>query len=438
MTGPATLAEPLARRSGAVFARMGQNALWLLGGRGFQAIASLIYLGLAARTLGLSGFGDFSIVLAYGQAIANLAQFQSWQTVIRYGAVHIDGGDRGRLGRLLGLTTLLDIGGALAGAALAAAGVLVAGDWLDWSGDEQQRAALFGVLLLLSIGATPTGMLRLVDRFDLITWCQAVGPLVRLIGSAAAWLMDGDIGWFLASWAAAALLQHAATWIAALSRSRLPLKIGRRRFSRAARENAGIWRFMFFTNAAGTIGLLTEQVATLAVGGVAGASAAGGYRIAAKIARALARPVQIAGRILYPELARLHASRDHEALDHVVRRTTLVSFGLSLAVVLIAIVAGPLLIRLLAGTGYGFAHGLLVILATGVALELSGFALEPQLTAHGRAGDVLVIRIVGALTFGLLLWLLIGPMGAAAAAIATAAASLVMRIHIGLVARTLA
>lgn len=436
MNGPVTLAEPLARRSAAVFARMGQNALWLLGGRGFQAVASLLYLGLAARTLGLHGFGEFSIILAYGQAIANLAQFQSWQTVIRYGAVHIDTGESARLARLLGLTTLLDIGGALAGAMAAAVGVLVAGNWLGWSGYEQQRAALFGVLLLLSIGATPTGMLRLVDRFDLITWCQAVGPLVRLAGSVIAWLMGGDIGWFLASWAAAALLQHAATWTAALTRSRLPLAMGRRRFLRAAGENPGIWRFMFFTNAAGTIGLLTEQVATLAVGGVAGASAAGGYRIAAKIARALARPVQIAGRILYPELARLHAGRDHEAINHVVRRTTVISFGLAVAVVLIAIAAGPLLIRLLAGADYAFAHGLLMILAISVALDLSGFALEPQLIAHGRAGDVLVIRAIGALTFGLLLWLLIGPLGATAAAVATAASSFIMRIHIGLVARS--
>lgn len=432
MTPPSTTIAAEPPRSGAVFARMGQNILWLLGGRGFQAIASLIYLGLAARTLGVQGFGAFALVLAYGQAIANIAQFQSWQTVIRYGTIHQASGDGSRLGRLLGFTTMLDIAGALAGAAIAALGVAVAGAWLGWSGAEERRAAWFGVALLLSIGATPTGMLRLVDRFDLIAYCQAVGPLVRLAGSTAAWITNADIGLFLASWAAAALLQHAATWTAALGWSGLPIRIGWRRFVGAARENGGIWRFMFITNLSASISLLTEQLATLAVGGVAGVSAAGGFRIAAKIARALAKPVQIAARVLYPELARLHASADHATLDHVMARTIRVSLVLALAVIVIAVVAGPLLIRVLAGNGYASAHILLVILAAGVALDLSGMAIEPLLTAHGRADRVLFIRLCGGLTFAAVLLPLVGAIGAAAAALATAAASLVMRVQLGL------
>ncbi|MFD2499396.1 lipopolysaccharide biosynthesis protein [Rhizorhabdus histidinilytica] len=112
-----------AHQGGAVFARMARNLAWLLGGRGFQAVASLLYLGLAARTLGPARFGEFTLVLAYGQAIANVAQFQSWQTVIRYGTIHIVAGARDRLGRLLGLTTLFDCGGAILGAIAAAAGL---------------------------------------------------------------------------------------------------------------------------------------------------------------------------------------------------------------------------------------------------------------------------------------------------------------------------
>ncbi len=431
MTPPAALTTAPPRGSGAVFGRMGQNLLWLLGGRGFQAVASLLYLGLAARSLGLQGFGEFSMVLAYGQAIANIAQFQSWQTVIRYGMLHLTSGSDGRLGRLLGLTTALDIGGALAGAAMAGLGVAIAGTWLGWNGAEQQQAAWFGIALLLSIGATPTGMLRLVDRFDLTTYCQAVGPLVRLAGAVAGWMMHADIGFFLASWAAAALLQHAATWIVALRWSKLPLRIAPSGLRRAVRDNVGIWRFMFVTNAAASIGLLTEQLATLAIGGTAGASAAGGFRIAAKIARALAKPVQIAARILYPELARLHASADHATLDHVFSCTSRLSLGLALAVVAIALLGGQLLIRLVAGEDYGFAYVFLAILAVGVALDLSGLALEPLLTAHGRADSVLAIRVCGAVAFAAVLLPLLQPIGAAAAAIATVAASLVMRILLG-------
>jgi O-antigen/teichoic acid export membrane protein len=415
----------------AIFSRMGRNLVWLLGGRGFQAVASIAYLGIAARALGPAGFGEFSLVLAYGQAIANVAQLQSWQTVIRYGTLHIAAAARDRLGRLLAFTTMLDVAGALLGAAVALLAVPLVASFLGWAPHEQGRAAWFGVALLLSIGATPTGMLRLVDRFDLITYAQAVGPLVRLAGAVLVWLRGGGVEQFLVAWAAAALLQHLATWSLALLCTDLSIRMSRASLSRNHIENPGIWRFMLTTNAAGTIGLLSEQLATLAVGGVAGATAAGGFRIASKIARALARPIQIAARIVYPELARLHAHEDSATFNMVGSRVARLGLLLGGVALLLGTLCGPLLIRLLAGEEFGFARWMLALLALGVAVDLSGFTLEPLLVARGEAGLVLRVRLIGALLFAVLLLgglYLFGPIGAAAA---TVVASLLMRFLLG-------
>lgn len=415
----------------AIFSRMGRNLVWLLGGRGFQAVASIAYLGIAARALGPAGFGEFSLVLAYGQAIANVAQLQSWQTVIRYGTLHIAAAAQDRLGRLLAFTTLLDVAGALLGATVALLAVPLIASFLGWAPHEQGRAARFGVALLLSIGATPTGMLRLVDRFDLITYAQAVGPLVRLAGAAFVWLQGGGVEQFLIAWAAAALLQHLATWSLALLCTDLPIRMSRESLSRSRIENPGIWHFMLTTNAAGTIGLLSEQLATLAVGGMAGATAAGGFRIASKIARALARPIQIAARIVYPELARLHAHEDNATFDMVGARVAKLGLLLGALALLLGTLCGPLLIRLLAGEAFIFARWILALLALGVAVDLSGFTLEPLLVARGEAGLVLRVRLIGALLFAVLLLgglCLFGSIGAAAAMVV---ASLLMRFLLG-------
>jgi len=48
---------------------------------------------------------------------------------------------------------------------------------------------------------------------------------------------------------------------------------------------------------------------TLAVVGAAGRAAAGGYRLASRLAKAVAKPIRLVGRVLYPELARLVAWR---------------------------------------------------------------------------------------------------------------------------------
>src|SRR3954471_14764320 len=104
----------------AIFKRMARNIAWLLGGRGFAAVVSLGYLALTVRALGPHGFGTFTLVLTFGQMIAQFVQFQSWKTVLRYGASCLEAGDHDRLARLLGLTATLDWLAAISGAAIAA------------------------------------------------------------------------------------------------------------------------------------------------------------------------------------------------------------------------------------------------------------------------------------------------------------------------------
>ena len=62
-----------------------RNAGKLGMGRGFQAVCSLAYLGVAARCLGTEGFGALVLIHSLSRAIAQLARFQSWRFTIRFG-----------------------------------------------------------------------------------------------------------------------------------------------------------------------------------------------------------------------------------------------------------------------------------------------------------------------------------------------------------------
>ncbi len=437
MTPPPSPAAPAAAATRPVYRRMGLNVAWLLGGKGFGGVASLIYLAVAARALGPAQFGLFSLVLAYGQTIANLMQFQSWQAVIRYGAQHRADGEPGRLARLLGFTTTLDLATAVLGAGIAWLGVGLAGPWLGWSAVEQRDAALFGAALLLSIGATPNGVLRLFDRFDLLTYCQAIGPSVRVIGSLTAWWLGGGVPGFLAVWASAALIQSGVTWFVALGpRQRRPA-LGRAAFAQAARENRRIWRFSWMTNLSSSLTVTGEQAATLAIGGVVGTSMAGGYRLASRVAKGLVKPVQAMARVLYPEMARLVATDDRATLARIAGRVELVTAGLAVVVVAVFAVAGGTVLTLLAGPGFGSARELLLLLAVAAAIDLSGLGLEPVLNAHGKAGKVLAGRAAGAAVNLGGLAVLLPLLGAEGAAVAAIASSLTVRLWLGLSARQL-
>ncbi|MCB2084010.1 MAG: oligosaccharide flippase family protein, partial [Sphingomonadaceae bacterium] len=66
--------------------RLLRNIGWLLSGRAVNAVLSLVYLALATRSLGIEQFGYFALIVALGQTVTGLANFQTWQFVVRWGA----------------------------------------------------------------------------------------------------------------------------------------------------------------------------------------------------------------------------------------------------------------------------------------------------------------------------------------------------------------
>ena len=53
--------------------RIMANTVWLLGGKGFGALCGLAYLAILTHSLGLKGFGHFSLI--FGMAQDHLADF---------------------------------------------------------------------------------------------------------------------------------------------------------------------------------------------------------------------------------------------------------------------------------------------------------------------------------------------------------------------------
>lgn len=185
-----------ASRNGTL-ARILENAGWLLAGKGVGAVLSLVYLGIATRTLGPSGFGQFVLILGVAQAISSFVSFQTWQAVVRFGMAHFQAGRRDALSRVLAFTLALDYGGALAGCLLALAGIDFLGDWFGWDRVVRTEALLFAFVVLLSTRSTPIGILRLHDRFGVAAAADAVTPVTRMIGALAALLFAPSVKGFL-------------------------------------------------------------------------------------------------------------------------------------------------------------------------------------------------------------------------------------------------
>src|SRR5947209_5913876 len=382
-----------------VLSRAGRNFGWLAGSTGFSAVASLFYVALAARTLAPRGFGSFALVMTYGELVTNLAQFQSWKALTSFGAAHQRVGNKARLQRLFGYTAFLDFLSGLAGALIGSLGVLLVGPWLHWMPGDELAAVWFTTALLLTSSTTPAGILRLFDRFDLQVYSETIAQITRLAGCIAGWAIGAGIVWFLAVWALAALLQLVAQWAAVLALGQR-FSLGRRAFELTAHENRGLWPFMLKTNVSSTLSLFWMQCGTLVVGMRAGPIDAGGFRLAHRFSLALVKPVEIAAKAVFPELAHLVAGSDKKNLGKVLARVSSISAAIGGLIVLAIGLWGRDILHLVAGYRFEFAQEYLFLLSIAAAVNVAGFALEPLLNAHFRAGAVLRAYAVAALLYG--------------------------------------
>lgn len=361
--------------------RLLQNMGWLLGGRGVNAVFSLVYLALATRTLGLQDFGYFALIIALGQTVTGLANFQTWQFVVRWGA------EEQGPGEATGFAIALDFLSVVLGSLLAGALVWSTAYWLPLPGELRWAAFGYCIVSLLAMRSTPTGLLRLRFRYGLATAAETVQPLVRACGAVLAVLLMPTVIGFVVAWAASEVAVAIALWIAALRRDRI--EFSKISLLRLPRDHPDAWRFVVATNLSGSLSVGGKQVMILLVGAFAGEAFAGGFRVAAQLGQALVQLAQTVSKAIYPEL--VHAREDAQAIARRMANIALIGGVLA---VLVALLFGRWGLEAIAGEEFGVVYWAMVILAIGGAIELVGASLESLLVSANRAGTAFLVRAI--------------------------------------------
>ena len=386
--------------------RMLTNTIWLLGGKGFGAICSLLYLAILTRTLGIKGFGHFSLIFGTSQALIALAGFQTWRIVVRYGAEYVHNKNWDAFGRLSALCGMLDVFGAITGTVIAWVVFFKFGDALDINPHLVTTAFWFNVAAIWALVSAPTGIVRALDRFDAATYVEAIVPIGRLVAAVVIWLTGPSLVRFLVAWAVIDLIEAALYWW--LARRLAPQAINwrvMRNWRQALTENVGIVRFFLVTFATATVDAAIRNGPLLAVGYFAGTKAAGLVRLAQQLSQGLGKLSTLLTRSAYAEIARARFAAASGEFRKLVIQTSLLAGVASALVVLLAVLLGKQLLALLGGADFGAAHVILIPLTIGAAFELASVAFEPVLHSTGNARQALVAKLLslGVLTISIAL-----------------------------------
>ena len=191
-------AEPANRKRGSgaksAWRNVLGNASVILSERIVFGVVNIAAAAVATRAVGFEAFGAVVLVHAYARLFGDMLRFQSWQAVLRYGAPALANGRTQDLRRLLGLTLRLDLI-ALAGSITAA--ILFSGfvaSIFSWPEETARWAPLYALAIAFMATDTPTGVLRLLDRFGILAVRHAMNASIRLTGAALVWMLGIEGG----------------------------------------------------------------------------------------------------------------------------------------------------------------------------------------------------------------------------------------------------
>ncbi|WP_347303773.1 lipopolysaccharide biosynthesis protein [Croceibacterium sp. TMG7-5b_MA50] len=374
------------------------NLGWIAGGKGFGAVCSLAYLAVLSQSLGVRGFGHFSLIFGTGQALVAIVGFQTWKTLVRFGAEAVHRADWARFGRLVWLCGLIDAVGVAVGIALAAVIYYSFADALELNPDFVDMAFTFNCVLLVSRLTTATGIVRVLDRFDVATYVEALNPVGRLVAAFVILGIGASVERFLFAWAALELASAIAYWAAAWYLA--PHAIRRQHFGnfgQVVRDHPGVLNFFGMTYAGSMLDALFRQGPLLAVGHFLGTSAAGIYRLADQLAQGFGKASQLLSRAVYPEFARARFADGMTGFRRLVLQVTAMAAGAGLVVTMLALAFGSDLLALLGGDDFARGGAVLIPLVAGAAFDLAGATYEPILHSLGHAFYPLVARALAGL-----------------------------------------
>jgi O-antigen/teichoic acid export membrane protein len=374
-----------------------KNSSYLVVSKAIAAVAALATLAFAGRSLGVVMFGMLILITSYAKAASGLSKFQSWQLIVRYGGQALGSGETDEFKASTGFAFALDVVSGFGGMILAILLLPLLGGLFGIT-DQYLLVAMVYCTLLPTMGAaTPVGVLRSLDRFDLISWQGTTYPIARAILSGIAWQMDAPFEAFVAIWYVTDLGGDLYLWFLAWRELRRRDLLQGIRPTLKPDKLPGAWRFAIHVNLTSSLTAAWGPIARLVVGGLVGPAGAAIYRIAASLADSAQKPADLLGKVYYPEVVRMDLKSKKPW--KLMLRGTVLATAVGVVGLLVLLVAGRPLIDALFGSEFLPAYPVLLVLMAVPLLAMISFPLVPMLYALDRPDAPLNARLIGTILY---------------------------------------
>jgi O-antigen/teichoic acid export membrane protein len=374
-----------------------KNVSYLAASRGVAAVAGIATLAFAGRGLGVTLFGMLILISSYAQAASGLSKFQSWQLIIRYGGAALTAGDHGTFKQATGFALALDLVSGLVGMAAAMALLPILGPWFKIPAQYLWLAMVYCALLPTMGAATPIGVLRALDRFDLISWQGTADPIARAFLAGIAWWMGFSFPAYVAIWFITNLGGDLYLWFLAWRELRRRDLLQGIRPTFRPTELVGAWKFAIHVNLTSSLMTAWSSIARLLVGGLLGPASAGLYRVAAGLADSTQKPADLLAKAYFPEVMRMNLATKHPW--RLMLRGIALATAFGIAAVSLVVVGGKALLAALLGPEFIPAYPVLLVMLGVPLLAMLSFPMPSMLYALDRPDAPLKARLMATIAY---------------------------------------
>ncbi len=397
-------------------------------------------------------FGSILFLHAYMLFFAEVATFQSWQSIIRFGTDDVEDNDPNRLSRLMKFCIKLDgISAILAytsGVLLFSGYIMLVSRFPSLAPQAdgfdivalKPLVAAYCTVVLFQVTGTPIGILRLFDKFNALAIGALVMPAFRLLGAIIASMQGWGMVGFLCVW-----------WFASVSGYLFKVFLGvfelyRRHllgFVWRAKQKflsprAGLWSFVWKSNIDSTLAAGVSQLPLILVMGVFGPAFVAIYRIAEEFAKLLSEGVKLIEQVIYPELARIMSMGRGREVFRLVLKASVIALGVGMVAAGALYIAGPYLMESSLGEEYRASVPIAVLLVFGAALMAASAPLFPVFYAANKPEKAIYARLCGLVVYVIAFFVLTRILGEIGAPLAVVTGSVAGMIVVGgMVTRTL-
>ena len=319
--------------------RVAANTGLMVGSKALAAVFGLLGLLIATKSISATALGIILFLHAYHLLFAQLATFQAWQTMIRFGMDDIQRNDATSLAKLMKFCFKVDVISAvvafLGAVAFFPVFILLQDVFpaaFDTLGDDFNVRELYvplilycSLLLVRHRGAS-IGVFRLFDRFDVLAYNGVIMTGVRLLGVIIATILDAGMTGFLIAWFVGSLVDYLS----------LPILAARELFKRGLlglvwktkssliKTRKGLWAFVWKANIDSSLDALNVHLPVLLVMAVFGPIWVSVYRWADEVAKLLSEGFKLLDQVIYPELAKMVSSGEAAKIWRLVMRAAFI------------------------------------------------------------------------------------------------------------------